>query len=143
MRTLWDKLVEIVYDDNYEELTSLLINLDNALEYLHNNGFCIYDFNPKKIYCDSNDKFSLQSFKDVINDIEVMDNIKQINLYQIAKIGLMAYNKQVVDGKMNQEYFDFIHGNKNIPEEIMNYYKEIFINLKNIYLNDYLVNIQE
>ena len=35
--------------DNSEELTNVLIQLDNALEYLHNHGYCIYDFEPKKI----------------------------------------------------------------------------------------------
>ena len=141
--TYYDKLAESI--ENKEDLTNVLLQFDHMLEYLHSNGFCIYDFDPKKIVLDS-DKFTPQSFQDVINDIGVYKNIKEINIYQSAKIGLMAYNNNLTDGKMNQEHFDFIRDNldkfnikNNIPEEIFEYYQELFNNLKTIYMNDYIM----
>ena len=147
MITFYDKLAENI--GNYEEITNLLISFDHMLELLHNNGLCIYDFNPQKIILYDN-KFTYQSFNKVINDIGISDNMKSLNIYQLSKIGLMAYNNQIVDGRMNQEHFDFIRDNLsnfntngNIPEEIYEYYEEIFINGSISYINDYLVKRQQ
>ncbi|MBQ8891838.1 MAG: hypothetical protein IJ068_03125 [Bacilli bacterium] len=146
MVSFYDKLEDSL--GNYEELTNLLINFDNMLEYLHNNGLCIYDFNIKKVIM-YNDKLTLASFNGLINDIGESPNMKSLNIYQLAKIGLMAYNNQIVDGRMNQEHFDFIRDNLpefningNIPDEVFEYYGEIFERLDVTYLNDYLVTKQ-
>lgn len=143
MITLYDKLMENL--GNYEEITNILISFDHMLELLHNNGLCIYDFNPKKIIL-YNDKFTYQSFNGLLNDIGVAESMKTLNIYQLSKIGLMAYNNQVVDGKMNQEHFEFIQNNleqfninNNIPSDIYEYYEEVFRRLNITYLNDYLV----
>ena len=142
MISFYDKLEENI--ENYEEITALLINFDYMLKSLHNNGFCIYDFNLKKIML-YDDKLVFASFKDVINDIGISSNMKELNLFQISKIGLMAYNNSIVDGKMNQEHFDFIRDNLNnfningnIPNEIFEYYGELFQRLNVVYLSDYL-----
>ena len=147
MITLYDKLEENL--GNYEEITKILVSFDHMLELLHNNGLCIYDFNPKKIML-YDDKFNYQSFNRVINDINVADNMKTLNIYQLAKIGLMAYNNKIVDGKINQDHFDFIqynikkfNSNGNIPEDIYEYYEELFLRLNIMYLNDYLIKKQQ
>ena len=143
MITFYDALAESLNDK--EQLTSLLISFDHMLELLHNNGLGIYDFDPKKIVL-YDGKFFLESFKNVINDINVYQNMKSINIYQAAKIGLMAYNNQIVDGSINQEFFDFIqdnfnnfNSNGNIPEDIFEYYGELFQRLNVIYMNDYII----
>ncbi len=143
MITFYDKLMDNL--GNVDEITNLLIGLDHMLEMIHNNGLCIYDFNPKKIIL-YNDKFTNQSFNGLINDIGIAENMKTLNIYQLAKIGLMAYNNQVVDGRMNQEFFEFIRDhlndfnqNGNIPEEIYEYYEEIFKRLNISYMNNYLI----
>ena len=145
--TFYDKLVDNL--DNFSEIEKLLISFDYMLENLHNNGFCIYDFNLKKINL-VNDKLLFESFKNVINDIGIAPNMKELNIFQLAKIGLMAYNGQVVDGSMNQEYFNFIQDNftsfntnGHIPEDIFEYYGELFQRLNVIYLNDYIIKKQE
>ena len=145
--TLYDKLEENLSDK--EELTRILLEFDHMLELLHNNGFCIYDFDPKKIILE-NGKLTFNSFKNVLNDIGVSQNIKEINIYQLSKIGLMSYNNVIVDGKMNQEHFDFIRDNLEtfnqngyIPEDIYEYYEELFRRLNVTYLNDYLLQKQK
>ena len=57
----------------------------------------------------------------------------------------MAYNNVITDGKMYQEHFDFIRNNLElfnqkgyIPEDVYEYYEEIFRRLEVTYLNDYL-----
>ena len=140
--TLYDKLEENLNDK--DELTNILIEFDHMLELLHNNGFCIYDFDPKKIILD-NGKLNFNSFRYVLNDIGISQNVKEINIYQLSKMGLMCYNNIITDGKMNQEHFNFIRDNLEqfnqngyIPEDVYEYYEEIFRRLNVTYLNNYL-----
>ena len=50
----------------------------------------------------------------------------------------------VIDGNINQEYYDFIRenieyfNNENIPDDIYEYYQEVFLNSNITYLNSYL-----
>ena len=141
--TLYYLLESLRMSEEYDELTKVLINLDSCLEYLHNHGYCIYDFNPKKIILE-NGKLTLNSFKSVINDIGVYQNSKEINIFQNCKIGLTSYNNMPIDGNMNQDHYNFIRENlhkfnNNIPEEIFEYYEEVFLNSNLDYLNNYLV----
>ena len=141
--TLYDLLESLRMSEEYDELTKVLINLDSCLEYLHNHGYCIYDFNPRKIILE-NGKLTLNSFKSVINDIGVYQNSKEINIFQNCKIGLTSYNNMPIDGNMNQDHYNFIRENlhkfnNNIPEEIFEYYEEVFFNSNLDYLNNYLV----
>ena len=141
--TLYDLLEMLKMSEEYDELTKVLINLDSYLEYLHNHGYCIYDFNPKKIILE-NGKLTLNSFKSVINDIGVYQNSKEINIFQNCKIGLTSYNNMPIDANMNQDHYNFIRENinklnNNVPEEIFEYYEEVFLNSNLDYLNNYLV----
>lgn len=146
--TLYDLINELFY--NNEELTNILIQLDNWLEYLHSHGFCIIDFNPQKIIL-YNGKFTFDSFRNVLGfGYADNENAKKINIFQENKIGLMAYNHMPIDGNMNQEHFNFLQDNLeefnkqgNIPEEIYEYYEEIFRRLNVCYMNDYLVKKQQ
>ena len=141
--TLYDLLESLRMSEEYDELTKVLINLDSCLEYLHNHGYCIYDFNPKKIILE-NGKLTLNSFKSVINDIGVYQNSREINIFQNCKIGLTSYNNMPIDANMNQDHYNFIRENlnklnNNVPEEIFEYYEEVFLNSNLDYLNNYLV----
>lgn len=141
--TLYDLLEMLRMSEEYDELTKVLINLDSCLEYLHNHGYCIYDFNPKKIILE-NGKLTLNSFKSVINDIGVYQNSREINIFQNCKIGLTSYNNMPIDANMNQDHYNFIRENlnkfnNNVPEEIFEYYEEVFLNSNLDYLNNYLV----
>ena len=139
--TLYDLLEN--FKDESDNLTSLLINLDACLEYIHNKGYYIYDFNPKKILLE-NDRLTLNSFQNVITPINDLINTKEINIFQLCKIGITAYNSMVIDGNINQEYYDFIRenieyfNNGKIPDDIYEYYQEVFLNSNIIYLNNYL-----
>ena len=144
MITLYDKLIDNL--GNYEEITNILISFDHMLELLHNYGLCIYDFNPKKIILYDN-KFTYQSFNGLLNDIGVAENMQNVNILQLCKIGLNAYKGSIVDGVMNQEKYDAFKNNwedfynnlnNNIPEDIYEYYEEIFINGNIDYMNNYL-----
>lgn len=145
--TFYDLILEL--EDDKEELTRILIELDSWLERLHKNGFCIYDFDLKKIILE-NGKLTFGSFRHVLNNIKDYDNAPRINILQENKIGLLAYNDMPIDGNMNQQHFEFLQANLEffnkkgqIPEEIYEYYEEVFRRLNIGYLNDYLIQKQE
>lgn len=139
--TLYE-LLESVRDEP-DNLTTLLINLDACLEYIHNKGYYIYDFNLKKILLE-NGKLTLNSFQNVITPISDLINTKEINIFQLCKIGITAYNSMAIDGNINQEYYNFIRenieyfNNGKIPDNIYEYYQEVFLNSNITYLNNYL-----
>ena len=139
---LYDKMEELY--SNPEELTNLLLQLDSWLCYLHNNNFYIYDFDPKKIILE-NERLTFSSFKSVLGNLAICHNAKEINIFQNSKLGLLAYNHMVLDGNMNQEHFSFIQENLEkfkqnglIPEEIYEYYEEVFRRLHVCYMTEYL-----
>lgn len=144
--TLYDLLIDCLEDK--DKLTNILIQLDSCLKYLHNHGFCVYDFDPKKIILENN-KLTFNSFRYVINNIIDHDSASKINIFQNCKIGLFAYNNVVSDGNMNQEHFSFLQENLEkfnqnglIPDSIYEYYEEIFKRLNVTYMNDYLIKKQ-
>ena len=134
------------YQDNSEMLTNVLELLDMTIKYIHSNGYFIRDFNPSKIILTNNIP-NINNFRGLISPIE-QDPRKDINIniYQMAKIGLMAFNNIKTDGNMNQDHYNFIvenikkfNQNGNIPNEIYEYYEDLFLNGNVTYLNDYLL----
>ncbi len=133
------------YDDNSEMLSNVLKLLDGTIRYIHSQGFYIQDFDPSKIIVTTSTP-NLLNFRGLI--APVSNNPKQdinINIYQMAKIGLMAYNHFPVDGRMNQEHFNFIldniklfNQNGQIPSDIYEYYEDLFLNNNINYLTSYL-----
>ena len=87
---------------------------------------------------------TFKSFQKVITPINDLMNTKEINIFQLCKIGITAYNSMIIDGNINQEYYDFIRenieyfNNENIPDDIYEYYQEVFLNSNITYLNSYL-----
>ena len=142
MQTLFDLIEE--YKDDSEKLTSILIKLDIFLKSLHNKGLCILNFDPRKIYL-KNGQLTIQSFSKVVSLIDTYENSKEINICQNAKIGLYAYNNMPIDGNMSQTHFELISNNlkvfrnEKIPDDIYEYYEEVFLNKKIGYLSDYLL----
>lgn len=142
-----DYLIE--NDLSQHELTRFFIQFYSSLQWLHNHGFCVYDFDLKKIYL-INGVFKFESFKDVINDINIYQNVIQINILQLSKLMLLSFNKLPLRSDMNQEHFNYIatnlfnyNQNGQIPEEIYQFLEDVYINGNIDYLNNYLVKKAE
>ena len=141
---LLSDLIEQCQDDT-EMLTNVLKLLDATVKYIHSQGYYIRNFDPNKIIL-VNKTPNLNQFQGLISRIDY-DPRKDINIniYQMAKIGLMAYNHFKIDGNMNQEHFNFIieklklfNQNGQIPDYIYEYYEELFLNRHVDYLTNYL-----
>ena len=135
------------YLDNPEMLVNVLTLLDATIKYIHNKGYYLIDFNPSKIILVTKTP-NLSNYQGLIApiDYDPKSNIN-INIYQMAKIGLMAFNHVITNGNMNQEHYNFIleninkfNQNGNIPNDFYEYYEDLFLNGNINYLNDYLEN---
>ena len=138
--TLYDLLESL--RDNKDELTNVLITLDAFLKYFHKYGYCIIDFDPKKIIL-FDGKLTVNSFTQVLEKADIYPNSKQINIFQNCKIGITSYSNMPINGSMNQEHYNLIRDNlkvfkDNIPSDIYEYYEEVFLNSNITYLGDYL-----
>lgn len=127
-----------------DALYNILIQLDYYLKYIHSKGYCIVNFDLKRIEL-IDGKLTLNSFKNVVGSSVSSDNVNLVNIFQLSKLGLLLYNNMNLDMKMNQEHYDFIKNNLNkfnvnniIPTDLYRYYEDLFINQKIIYFNDYL-----
>lgn len=146
--TLREYLLEAIGDK--DELARRLVNLDSVLETLHNHGLAIYNFSVDKIYLNDG-MISTSSFHGLTDYIGMYPNMKENNIIQAAKIGMFAYNNMPLDASVDQQMFTFISQNIKllnrdgivIPEEIYEYYEEIFINGNFDYLNNFLVKKQQ
>ncbi len=144
--TLYDLLETVKFLP--DELTIILIQLDSSLKYIHEHGYCVTNFDPKKIIV-INGHITPNSFRDVIS-YNNYENAATFNIFQFSKIGLLSYNNLPPDTIMNQEHFNYLRENLDkynqngyIPKEIFEYYQEIFLNLHIDYLNNYLVKKQQ
>ena len=98
------------YEDDPKMLMEVLKALDYMVKYIHDHGYYIIDFNPSKIML-QNGKLTPQSFQFLLRPMVNDPRGKNINIFQEAKIGLMAFNHMKIDGNMNQEHFNFIRDN--------------------------------
>ena len=135
-------------DDPYLE-GEVLKALDYIMKYIHEHGYFILDFNPNKIRLIKG-KLTVDSFRGLLQKAETDTRGKNINILQAAKIGIMAFNNMKIDGNMNQEYFNFIRDNYSklnpnsiIPEDINEYYGDIFLRGIMGYMVDYINKKQE
>ena len=139
---------------NSEAITTLFTNFDIILRHLHNNGYWISNFDITKIEMNNNmPTFESLRKNGLLARENVTPQIKASNIYQLAKVFLMAYNGRIVDAYLNEEYFNFIKSNFDqsnanglIPNDVYEYFGEIFLrlNFENIvYYQEYLDKKQE
>ncbi len=141
-------LLQEYKDDPFKE-GEVLKALDYMIKYIHDHGYYISDFDPDKIKL-VNGKLTVDSFRDIIRRLEIDPRGRNINILQAAKIGLMAYNNMLLDGNMNQEHFNFIRDNFDklnpnsiIPEDIHEYYGELFLRGMMDYMTSYIIRKEE
>ena len=132
------------YRDDAKALKNILLALDFAMQRIHEKGYFISNFDPEKIIL-NNEKFSFLSFKGLLSRDEYDKSGMRVNLYQAAKIGLLAYSNMKIEGNMNQEYYRLIRDNLStfnkyevIPSDLYEYYEEVFLRGHVGYLLDYL-----
>ncbi len=132
------------YRDKPNQLKNVLLALDFAMQRIHEKGYFISNFDPEKIILNDG-KFSFLSFKGLLSEDEYDKSGMRVNIYQAAKIGLLAYANMKIEGNMNQEYYRLIKDNLStfnkyevIPSDLYEYYEEVFLRNHVDYLLKYM-----
>jgi len=141
-----------------EELRNLFINMDAAMKYIHDRGYCIKSFNPDKIEILNN---SLQQIK--YNTVLLMPNnysdrreLVKEDIYSSVFLQIAAYVNRSAHQYSNRSITKFINTLnpmflKNnfesfemfLPEKDIRYYRSIIKEGKSVYLNDYVQEVQK
>ena len=146
--TLYERLEDNLNDK--DELTRTLLEFDYMLKLLHSNGYYIRYFDPKKIIL-YNGKLTNQSFSGLLDSNISEAKIKR-NIWQLSKIGLMAYCNSLVDGSYPEIWVQFLYSQIKeeiikdigvVPEEIYEYYEEVIFKKNYMYIYDYLLQKKE
>ena len=126
-----------------KELTDRILLLDRSIMELHQNGYYVNgSLSEIEII---NNEITLDSFKNRIDRIDsgYDSNGKDKNIYEMAVIGICAYNK--VDAPITSNLIKYVSDNidqiisyKHIPVKVGEYYRAVLKDLKMDYLNNYL-----
>lgn len=144
--------------ENQKELIIRLVELDRFIKYLHENRkMYIFSFDPDRITL-YNRELSVQSFHDKLNYLNayynrtgqytsggVKDDIDAItdDIEEICAVGICAFNKiRITATKDMRQQFKanlvMYNSGNVIPEDIYDYYADVFINGNVDYLSNFL-----
>ena len=137
-----------------EELQELFVNMDLAMEYVHNKGYCVNSFNPKEIEILNN---SLKQVKfDILlkmpNNFSDQDELIKEDIYNAAFLQVGAYMNNVSTNNFNNQSISDFLNNMNpsflrdnfdsfsafVPEDVFPYYREVIRRGIKVRLHDFL-----
>ena len=138
-------LKEYLSNENRDELTQKLIMFDKSIMELHQNGyFVVGDISNIDII---NNEVTLASFKNKIDYLNSGYNVNgdKKNIVDLCAIGICAYNK--FDRFFtNKEFVSYLIDNLemflengNVPNEMQEYYIDVFARGNVDYLNNFLL----
>ena len=135
--TLRDWLINY-YNSNDLEL--LFANLDSAMKYIHNKGYCIRSFNPRdvEILNNSLNQIRFNSLMIMPEDFVSRKSVvrEDINKLVFLQIGIYAQCLNSLNPVFLKKNFnDFV---TFLPEDIVPYYRGVIERDASVYLVDYL-----
>ena len=143
---------------NNDDLLERLIYLDTMIMYFHQSGrYATLPLSELEIY---NDGIKLDSFKNRFDYLKSNDSDEigyNINgdledLQELCLLGIRAYNgfnmkydrnMAIMNAFKDESMLEQYLKNVNIPQALKEYYKEVLVRNKKIYLNQYMKKEQE
>ena len=124
-----------------EEIHTLFVNMDKAMKYLHEKGFCIDSFNPNNIEILNGSLNQIRFMalghipvgSAVVNKEYVRDDIGRTALLQIGIYANCLNNLNPSFLKENFERFEMF-----LPERDIPYYKGVVERRAAVYFSDYV-----
>lgn len=134
----WLALHNIKSSEGVEKLKSIFSNMDREMKELHSNNYYIKSFNVNNILI-SGDYIK---YTDIgILDSDYRRDYINKNIYYLACLQLGIYSDclEYINPE-NKKYLkeEFDSFSIFLPDDIMLYYKGVFVNELNIYLDDFL-----
>lgn len=144
------------FDKNHsdDELQELFINMDLAMEYIHDKGYCINSFSPKEIEILNNSlkQVKFDSVLKMPNDTYDKKELVKEDIYNSAFLQIGAYMNNISTNDFdNRSISDFL-SNMNptflkdnfesfspfIPEEVFPYYNGVVRRGASVRLHEFL-----
>ncbi len=122
-----------------EEMRSVFLNMDRALKYIHEHGYCIDVFYPTEINVLNDDDRYIQ-FKKLVElskDYGIASEMKKEDIYRssLIQVGLYTNSLNHLNPGLLKEQFDSFA--QFIPQDDVPYYRGVIQRGASVYLCEY------
>ena len=122
-----------------EEMRSIFLNMDRALKYIHEHGYCIDVFYPSEINVLNNDDRYVQ-FKKLVElskDYEIAKEMKREDIFRSSfiQIGMYTNSLNYLNPEFLKENFDSFA--QFIPQDDVPYYRGVVQRGASVYYHEY------
>lgn len=122
-----------------EELRTLFLNMDRALKYIHDHGYCIDVFYPTEInVLNNNDKYiQFKKLVELSRDYDLAKEMKREDIFRssIIQIGIYTNSLKYLNPGFLKENFDSFA--EFIPNDDVPYYRGVIQRGASVYLCEY------
>ena len=124
-----------------EEMRSVFLNMDRALKYIHDHGYCIDVFYPSEINVLNNDDNYVQ-FKKLVElskDYEIAKEMKREDIFRSSfiQIGMYTNSLNYLNPEFLKENFDSFA--QFIPQDDVPYYRGVVQRGAGVYLYEFFL----
>lgn len=122
-----------------DEMRSVFLNMDRALKYIHDHGYCIDVFYPTEINVLNDDDRYIQ-FKKLVElskDYEIAKEMKREDIFRssVIQIGLYTNSLNYLNPEFLKEKFDSFA--EFIPSDDVPYYRGVIQRSASVYYCEY------
>lgn len=124
-----------------DEMRSIFLNMDRALKYIHDHGYCIDVFYPTEINVLNDDDRYIQ-FKKLVElskDYEIANEMKREDIFRssLIQVGLYTNSLNHLNPEFLKEQFDSFA--QFIPQEDVPYYRGVIQRGASVYYCEYTI----
>ena len=122
-----------------DEMRSVFLNMDRALKYIHDHGYCIDVFYPTEINVLNDDDKYIQ-FKKLVElskDYEMAKEMKREDIYRssVIQVGIYTNSLNYLNPEFLKENFDSFA--EFLPQDDVPYYRGVIQRGASVYYNDF------
>lgn len=139
------KFSEWIHGKTDEELRTVFFNMDLAMKYIHEKGFCIksFDLNEIEILNGSPKQIKFNTLLKLPNEFSYDNELIHEDIYNMAFLHIGIYTKclKYMKPQFLKDNFDSFA--TFIPEGDVPYYRGIVQRGANVYFSDYVIKARE
>ena len=121
------------------ELKDLFLNMDVALKYIHEHGYCIEEFYPSKIFIlnHSTQQIQFKKLMELPTDMNTRHQFIEEDIFNSSfiQIGIYSHTLKYLKPEFLKDNFDSF--TTFIPEENVPYYRGVVERGASVYLSDF------
>ena len=123
-----------------ENMREVFLNMDKAMKYVHNHGYCVKSFSPFEIQVLNNSprQIKFNTLLEMPNDFTIKEKLKREDIFHSAclQIGLYTNSLRYLKESFLKENFEEFA--KNLPQDDVPYYRGVILRGASIYYCEYL-----